>query len=109
MDGHRKEKPQEGERIAKVMARAGLCSRRDAETWIAAGRVTVNGQKLASPAFNVKPGDAIAVDGEAPLDARVALLKAAQEQMESQAAQLIEVVESAGESNPSGGGLDTYA
>jgi hypothetical protein len=47
--------------------------------------------------------------GEAPLDARVALLKAAQEQMESQAAQLIEVVESAGESNPSGGGLDTYA
>jgi 23S rRNA pseudouridine2605 synthase len=44
------------------MARAGLCSRRDAETWIAAGRVTVNGEKLASPAFNVKPGDAIAVD-----------------------------------------------
>jgi 23S rRNA pseudouridine2605 synthase len=69
MDGHRKEKPQAGERIAKVMARAGLCSRRDAETWIAAGRVTVNGEKLASPAFNVKPGDAIEVD-EKPLPTR---------------------------------------
>lgn len=54
-----------GERIAKVMARAGLCSRRDAETWIAAGRVVVNGEKLTSPARNVVPEDEIVVDGKA--------------------------------------------
>ena len=50
-------------RIAKVMARAGLCSRRDAEGWIAAGRVAVNGAVIDSPALNVKPGDRITVDG----------------------------------------------
>ena len=43
----------EGERIAKVIARAGLCSRREAEAWIAAGRVAVNGEKITSPALNV--------------------------------------------------------
>jgi 23S rRNA pseudouridine2605 synthase len=59
----------EGERIAKVMARHGLCSRRDAETWIAAGRVTVNGETLTSPAFNVGPDDNVRVDGE-PLGER---------------------------------------
>src|SRR5690606_22997284 len=53
-----------GERIAKVMARAGLCSRRDAETWIGAGRVSVNGQRLASPAYNVKPGARVEADGD---------------------------------------------
>ena len=50
------------ERIAKVMARAGLCSRRDAEAWIAAGRVSVNGQKLTSPAFTVGAEDEIVVE-----------------------------------------------
>ncbi|MCC2097265.1 MAG: rRNA pseudouridine synthase, partial [Hyphomicrobiales bacterium] len=59
----------EGERIAKVLARAGLCSRRDAERWIAEGRVAVNGRVLKSPAFNVAPSDRIAVDGE-PLKER---------------------------------------
>jgi 23S rRNA pseudouridine2605 synthase len=59
----------EGERIAKVMARAGMCSRREAEAWIAAGRVSVNGAKIASPALNVRPQDRIAIDGE-PLPAR---------------------------------------
>jgi 23S rRNA pseudouridine2605 synthase len=54
----------EGERIAKVMARAGLCSRREAEAWIAAGRVAVNGEKIASPALNVTTADKIAVDGK---------------------------------------------
>ena len=54
----------EGERIAKVMARAGLCSRRDAEQWIAEGRVSVNGEVLTSPAFNVSDGDDVRVDGE---------------------------------------------
>jgi 23S rRNA pseudouridine2605 synthase len=61
--------PREGERIAKALARAGLCSRRDAEEWIAAGRVAVNGRTLRSPAFNVKPGDSVVVDGK-PLPTR---------------------------------------
>jgi 23S rRNA pseudouridine2605 synthase len=56
------------ERIAKVIARAGLCSRRDAERWIADGRVSVNGKILDSPAFTVAPGDRILVDGK-PLPA----------------------------------------
>jgi 23S rRNA pseudouridine2605 synthase len=54
----------QGQRIAKAMARAGLCSRRDAEGWILAGRVSVNGAVLASPAFNVSAADDIRVDGE---------------------------------------------
>lgn len=53
-----------GERIAKVMARAGLCSRRDAEKWIEAGRVAVNGDILTSPACVVTDEDSITVDGE---------------------------------------------
>jgi 23S rRNA pseudouridine2605 synthase len=58
-----------GQRIAKVMARAGVCSRRDAEAWIAEGRVSVNGKVLSSPAFNVAEDDDVRVDGE-PLAAR---------------------------------------
>src|ERR1700704_5641388 len=58
-----------GERIAKVIARAGLASRREAEAWIAAGRVAVNGELIATPARNVTAADRIAVDGE-PLPAR---------------------------------------
>jgi len=57
------------ERIAKVIARAGLASRREAETWIEAGRVRVNGEVLKSPAFAVAPGDRIEVDG-VPLPTR---------------------------------------
>ena len=53
------------ERIAKVMARAGLCSRREAEAWIAAGRVAVNGAKISSPALNVTARDRVSVDGKA--------------------------------------------
>lgn len=53
-----------GDRIAKVMARAGLASRREAEAWIAAGRVSVNGAVITSPALNVSARDVIAVDGE---------------------------------------------
>ncbi|MEA1677126.1 pseudouridine synthase [Nitrospirillum sp. BR 11163] len=56
--------PKDGERIAKRLARAGLCSRRDAERWIADGRVAVNGQVLTSPGVNVRPGDRIVVDGQ---------------------------------------------
>src|SRR5262245_66572785 len=58
-----------GERIAKVIARAGLASRREAEVWIAAGRVSVNGTVISSPALNVGPSDRISVDG-VPLVAR---------------------------------------
>ena len=46
------------------MARAGLCSRRDAERWIEAGRVKVNGELLKSPAFTVDESDQIEVDGK---------------------------------------------
>ncbi len=59
----------QGERIAKVMARAGLASRRQAEAWIAEGRVSVNGAVISSPALNVTAADRIAVDGQ-PLRAR---------------------------------------
>ncbi|MGQ0672712.1 MAG: pseudouridine synthase [Hyphomicrobium sp.] len=52
-------------RIAKAMARAGLCSRREAERWIADGRVMVNGKLLTTPAFEVGPEDAVLVDGRA--------------------------------------------
>jgi 23S rRNA pseudouridine2605 synthase len=52
-----------GERIAKVMARAGLASRRQAEAWIAEGRVAVNGAVISSPALNVTAADRIVVDG----------------------------------------------
>jgi 23S rRNA pseudouridine2605 synthase len=61
--------PAPGERIAKAIARAGLCSRREAEMWVAAGRVAVNGEIIASPALNVTDADRIAVDGR-PLPRR---------------------------------------
>lgn len=56
---------EKGERIAKRMARAGLCSRREAEGWIAAGRVRVNGAVLKTPACVVTETDEIVVDGKA--------------------------------------------
>ena len=59
----------EGDRIAKVIARAGLASRREAEAWIAAGRVSVNGKAISSPALNVGPRDRITIDGQ-PLPGR---------------------------------------
>ena len=59
----------EGERIAKAIARAGLASRREAEAWIAAGRVVINGEKITSPARNVTPADRVVVDGK-PLPVR---------------------------------------
>lgn len=58
----------EGERIAKRLARAGICSRRDAERMIAEGRVTVDGTVLTSPALNVTDKNRIVVDGK-PLTA----------------------------------------
>jgi 23S rRNA pseudouridine2605 synthase len=56
--------PAKGERIAKRLARAGLCSRRDAERWIAEGRVAVDGKVLTSPALTVTQESDIRVDGK---------------------------------------------
>jgi 23S rRNA pseudouridine2605 synthase len=65
----RPDRARQAERVAKVIARAGLASRRQAEAWIAAGRVTINGETVTSPARNVTGSDHIAVDGR-PLPAR---------------------------------------
>ncbi|MBS0565451.1 MAG: pseudouridine synthase [Proteobacteria bacterium] len=58
----------EGDRIAKVMARAGVASRRDAERMIVEGRVAVNGTVVTSPALDVAPTDRVTLDGK-PIDA----------------------------------------
>jgi 23S rRNA pseudouridine2605 synthase len=55
----------EGERIAKFLARAGVCSRRDAERLIAEGRVKLNGNRLDTPAVKVTAADKVTVDGRA--------------------------------------------
>lgn len=63
-----------GDRIAKVMSRAGIASRRESERMIEAGRVSVNGKVISSPALNVGDADTIVVDGKevgAPDDARI--------------------------------------
>jgi len=58
-----------GERIAKLISRAGLCSRRDAEEWVTQGRVSVNGRIINSPALDVTSRDVVLVDGK-PLPER---------------------------------------
>ncbi len=71
-DGQRATKPltmskpvsQPGDRIAKVLSRAGIASRREAERMIAAGRVAVNGKRIDSPALNVTGQDKLTVDGK---------------------------------------------
>ncbi len=59
------QKTPDGDRIAKVLSRAGVASRREAERMIEAGRVTVNGKVIESPALNVTDKDRITVDGKA--------------------------------------------
>ena len=59
----------EGERIAKRLARAGLCSRREAERWIAQGRVKVDGEALTTPACVVTAASRIEVDNKPLPDA----------------------------------------
>jgi 23S rRNA pseudouridine2605 synthase len=65
-----KEKPESreaaaaGERIAKILSRAGIASRREAERLIELGEVSVNGKVITSPALNVTPADRITVRGE---------------------------------------------
>ena len=56
--------PIPGDRIAKVLARAGVASRREAERMIEAGLVTVNGRTIDSPALNVTAQDRITVQGK---------------------------------------------
>ncbi|HWC62464.1 MAG TPA: pseudouridine synthase [Rhizomicrobium sp.] len=58
----------QGERIAKVIARAGICSRRDAEKLIAEGRVMLDGATVTTPALRVTQDNLIQVDGK-PLSA----------------------------------------
>jgi 23S rRNA pseudouridine2605 synthase len=57
----------QGERIAKVIARAGICSRRDAEKLIAEGRVAVNGETVTTPAIKITDLHVVSIDGK-PLD-----------------------------------------
>ena len=52
------------ERLAKFMARSGVCSRRQAEEYIRQQRVTVNGETVDTPAFNVEGTEKILFDGE---------------------------------------------
>lgn len=61
-------KTTQGERIAKVIARAGIASRREAERLIETGRVTVNGEVITRAALNVTTADKVVVNGK-PLDA----------------------------------------
>ena len=62
---------EDGERIAKFLAHAGVSSRRDAEAMIEAGLVSVNGKRLDSPAFKVTRRDVVKVRGEITRDACV--------------------------------------
>lgn len=64
-----KQEKKPGDRIAKVLAHAGVASRRDAEKLIEAGRISVNGKVLATPAYKVATDDIVALDGE-PIAAR---------------------------------------
>ena len=52
-----------GERIAKRLSRAGVCSRREAERWIAAGRISVDGHTVSEPGTRIGAGADIRVDG----------------------------------------------
>ncbi|MBL8562971.1 MAG: pseudouridine synthase [Gemmobacter sp.] len=54
----------EGERIAKMLSRAGVASRREAERLIEAGEVKVNGKIITSPALNVTAKDKVTVSGQ---------------------------------------------
>ncbi len=65
MNGTTPDAAPKGERIAKIIARAGLCSRREAERWIADGRVAVDGNRIDSPALNITDPGTIRVDGQA--------------------------------------------
>jgi len=54
----------EGERINRYLAACGVCSRREADRWIHAGRITLNNEPVEQPGVKVQPGDIVAVDGK---------------------------------------------
>ncbi len=56
--------PKPGERVAKILARAGVASRREAEKLIEQGRVALNGRTLTTPAVLAGPDDVLTLDGE---------------------------------------------
>ena len=56
--------PRDAVSLARALSKLGVCSRRDAETWVRDGRVSVNGRPVRDPSLRVDPGrDALAVDG----------------------------------------------
>jgi 23S rRNA pseudouridine2605 synthase len=63
-----------GDRVAKLLARAGVASRREVERLIEAGRVALNGQLLTTPAIKIEPGDILTVDGAVVNEAEPARL-----------------------------------
>jgi 23S rRNA pseudouridine2605 synthase len=58
------DKTPSGDRIAKVIARAGVCSRRDAEKLIADGRVSLDGEKVTTPGVRVGEHQVVSIDGK---------------------------------------------
>jgi 23S rRNA pseudouridine2605 synthase len=68
-NGHPQDSKSTGERVAKVIARSGLCSRREAEALISDKRVSVNGAIIESAALDILPSDKVLVDGR-PLSPR---------------------------------------
>lgn len=58
------ETTQAGERLSKIIARAGICSRRDAEKLIAEGRVTLDGEKVTEQGTKANDNQIVAVDGK---------------------------------------------
>jgi 23S rRNA pseudouridine2605 synthase len=63
-DGKDAKAPAKTERIAKVLARAGLASRREVERLIGLGKIAVNGRILETPAVLVSSVDIITVEGQ---------------------------------------------
>ena len=57
--------PEEGDRIAKLLARAGIASRREIERMIADGRVSIDGKVLTTPAVKLNNLNGVTVDGKA--------------------------------------------
>ncbi len=67
-------KPREAQRIAKLLARAGIASRREIERMIGEGRIAINGAKVATPATVIESLHGVTVDGQpvnAPAPARL--------------------------------------
>ena len=66
--------PEEGDRIAKLLARAGVASRREVERMIADGRVAIDGKVLDTPAVKLTNLKGVTVDGKSVGQAEAARL-----------------------------------